>query len=187
MLMETASFAHPQRNIEALGVEPGMRIADFGSGSGAYVLAIAEILHGRGSIYAVDIQKDLLRRIKNEATRRSLEVEVVWGDLEEAGGSKIADGALDLVLISNLLFQVKKREQILKEAVRVLRGNGRVAVIDWSESFGGMGPHPEDVCTKEDALMHARTTSLTFVKEFDAGAHHYGLLFRKSGEPRARS
>lgn len=187
VLMETASFAHPRRNIEALGVEPGMRIADFGSGSGAYVLAIAEILHGRGSIYAVDIQKDLLRRIKNEATRRSLEVEVVWGDLEEAGGSKIADGALDLVLISNLLFQVKKREQILKEAVRVLRGNGRVAVIDWSESFGHMGPHPEDVCAEEEALAHARAVGLTFVKAFDAGAHHYGLLFRKSGESRARS
>lgn len=185
--METASFAHPRRNVEALGIEPGMRVADFGAGSGAYVLAIAELLKGRGTIYAVDIQKDLLRRIKNEATRRSLEVEIVWGDLEEVGGSKIADGALDLVLISNLMFQVKKREQILKEAVRILRVNGRVIVIDWSESFGHMGPHPDDVCTKENALTHARTTGLTFVKEFDVGAHHYGLIFRKNGEKAARS
>ncbi len=180
--MGNPSFAHPRRNVEALGIEPGMRVADFGAGSGAYVLAIAEILKGRGAIYAVDIQKDLLRRIKNEATRRSLEVDIIWGDLEEEGGSKIADGALDLVLISNLLFQVKRRGRVLDEAVRILRSNGRVVVIDWSESFGHMGPHPEDVCAKEDALAHARTAGLTFVKEFEAGAHHYGLVFRKSGD-----
>lgn len=182
--METASFAHPCRNIEALGIEPGMRIADFGAGSGAYVLAIAETLRGNGTIYAVDIQKDLLRRIKNEATRRSLEVEIIWSDLEEEGGSKLADDSLDLVLVSNLLFQVKEREQVFAEAARITGSSGRVVVIDWSDSppVGGrwMGPRPEDVCTKETVLTLARDRGLIFVKEFDAGAHHYGLVFRKS-------
>src|SRR5262245_52316147 len=88
----TAGFAHPPRNVAALGVMPGMKVADFGSGSGAYVLAIAKELNGSGHVYAIDIQKDLLRRTKNEAEKQGYKnVEVLWGDLEADNGSKIAD------------------------------------------------------------------------------------------------
>ena len=41
-------FAHPRRNVGALGVEPGMSVADFGSGSGIYVLHMAEALANAG-------------------------------------------------------------------------------------------------------------------------------------------
>lgn len=176
-------FAHPARNVSALGVEPGMKVADFGSGSGAYVLAIAEALAGSGQVYAIDIQKDLLRRTKNEAEKKGYKnVEILWADLEAPLGSKIADDALELVLISNLLFQIEDKRQVLHEAKRILRPNGRLAVIDWSESFGGMGPVKEDVVKKEDVLTLARAVELTFVKEFPVGAHHYGLIFRKQGK-----
>lgn len=165
-----------------LGIEPGMKIADFGAGSGAYVNLIAEALLGSGTVYAVDIQKDLLRRIKNEATKRGHKnVEIIWGDVEEEGGSKLGS-VLDLVLISNLLFQVRDKTGVMLEAARALRSGGRIAIIDWSESFDGMGPQEEAVVTKEDAYEYARKTGLTFVREFSAGAHHYGLIFRKTAK-----
>ena len=158
-----------------------MRVADFGSGSGAYVLAVAQHLKGSGHVFAIDIQKDLLRRTKNEAEKAGYKnVEVLWGDLEAPNGSKIADNALELVLISNLLFQVDDKRAIIAEAKRVLRPAGRLIVIDWSESFDGMGPHQDDVVKKTDVLNLARSVELSFVEEFEAGAHHYGLIFRKT-------
>lgn len=176
----TAGFAHPPRNVAALGVQPGMRVADFGSGSGAYVLAIAKELSNSGHVYAIDIQKDLLRRTKNEADKLGYKnVEVLWGDLEAENGSKIAHNTVELVLISNLLFQVEDKLQVMAEAKRIVRPNGRVAVIDWSDSYGGMGPTKEDVVPKSDVLTLARSVELTFIEEFDAGAHHFGLVFRK--------
>lgn len=179
-------FAHPIKNVAALGIEPGMKVADFGAGSGAYVFALAEVLHGSGTVFAIDIQKDLLRRIKNEAARRNFpHVEIVWGDLEEEGGSKFDNATLDLVLLSNILFQVRHRGVLMQEAARIVRNGGRVAIIDWSESFGGLGPHPDHVVSREEALRLAEETGLVLLKEFPAGAHHYGLLFRKtSGEER---
>src|SRR3989338_9238878 len=132
----TGGFAHPKRNIGALDIEPGMYVADFGSGSGAYVLAIAERLEGIGHVYAIDVQKDLLRRISNEAVRRGFKnVEVIWADLEMPNASKLASNTLDVVLISNLLFQVPDKQIVLSEARRVVKQKGRLAIIDWSESF----------------------------------------------------
>ena len=180
VLPNTAGFAHPPRNVAALGIEPGMNVADFGSGSGAYVLAIAEALQGSGHVYAVDIQKDLLRRTYNEAQKRNFSnVSILWGDLEKQNGSKLADGACDLVLISNLLFQVDDKKTLLHEAARVVRHKGRVAIIDWQESFGGMGPVLSQVVNKVAALALAKTCNLKLQKEFEAGAHHYGLVLQK--------
>lgn len=176
---KTAGFAHPPRNVAALGIEPGMTVVDFGSGSGAYVLAIAERLEGVGHVYAVDVQKDLLRRLSNEATRKGYKnVDVIWADLEVPHASKLAQGTVDLVLISNLLFQVPDKEAVLSEARRIVKKNGRVAIIDWEDSYGGLGPVAEDVVKKETVIELARGKGFELAKEFPAGAHHYGLIFR---------
>lgn len=177
--LNTAGFAHPPRNVDALGVGPGMVVADFGAGSGHYALAIGERLGGKGHIYAIDVQQDLLTRIKSDAHKRGIKnVEIVWGDLERPGGSKIADAHADLVLISNLLFQVEKKGELLAEARRILKPSGRLAIIDWSESFGGMGPIKKHVVKKETAKDLAAGAGFELLTEFDAGAHHYGLTFR---------
>jgi ubiquinone/menaquinone biosynthesis C-methylase UbiE len=177
--LQTANFAHPRRNVAALGVEPGMNVADFGSGSGIYVLHIAEALEHSGRVYAIDVQRDLLQRVKNEAQRRGFKnVDVIWTDLERPGSSKLADQTLDLVLISNLLFQVENKAAVLSEAWRILKPTGKLAIIDWSDSFGGMGPQKQDVVTKESALALARENGFELQREFSAGAHHYGMLLR---------
>ena len=175
--LDTANFAHPRRNVAALGVEPGMAVADFGSGSGVYVLHIAEALENHGRVYAIDVQQDLLKRVKNEAHRRGFKnVEVIWTDLERAGSSKLTDKTLDLVLISNLLFQLENKGAVLAEAWRILKPAGRLAIIDWSESFGGMGPQKADVVGKDAALALAKENGFELQREFSAGAHHYGLI-----------
>lgn len=173
------AFAHPPRNVAALGIDPGMLVADFGAGSGAYVQLIARALRGVGRVYAIDIQRDLLRRIGTEARERGLAVvELIWADLEEPGSTKLEDGALDLVLISNLLFQVERKAALFKEAARLLHPAARLAIIDWQDSFGGLGPDRHDVVTKDAALALAQAAGFELIREFDAGAHHYGLLFR---------
>src|SRR3989338_371880 len=176
-------FAHPKRNVGALDIEPGMHIADFGSGSGAYTLAIAERMEGAGHVYAIDIQKDLLRRTANEAARRGLKnVNVLWADVEEPHGSKLSNGIMDIVLISNLLFQVSDKHALFSEARRIMKSVGRLAVIDWSgsSSSGGqsLGPVKEDIVKKDAAIELAGKVGFKLCREFNAGAHHYGLIFR---------
>lgn len=176
----TGAFANPTANVEAMHIDQGMKVADFGAGSGAYVLAAARAVGQSGRVYAIDVQKDLLTRIKNNAAREGHgNVAIIWGDFEQAGGTKIKDGALDFVIISNVLFQLEHPAAALVEAARVLRPSGRVGIIDWSDSFGGMGPRASHVVTKEKALALAREAGLALIREFPAGAHHYGLLLKK--------
>lgn len=175
---KTAGFAHPVRNVAALGIQPGMHVVDFGSGSGAYALALADRLENVGHVYAIDVQRDLLRRTLSEAHRRGYRnVDVVWADLERPKASKIGENSVDLVLISNLLFQVDNKAAVLAEAFRILKATGRLAIMDWTASHGGMGPAKQDVFTKDAAIKLARECGFELAHEFAAGAHHYGLIF----------
>lgn len=178
-IASTAGFANPVENILAIGLQQGMKVADFGAGSGAYTLAAARTVGAHGKVYAVDVQKDLLTRIKNAAAQEHLEnIEIVWGDFELPHGSRIADNLVDVVIISNALFQLENKSGALHEAHRILAPTGKLAVIDWCDSFSGMGPSMQDVVRKEAALELARMAGFTLLNEFAAGAHHYGLLLR---------
>src|SRR5690606_13333033 len=119
----------------------GMRVADFGAGSGQYSFALAEAVTGAGKVYSVDVQKNLLAKIKNESIKRHLlSIEPVWGDIDKQGGSTLRDNSCDVVVMANILFQLEQKETALKEAYRVLKPRGRLLIVDWSESFGGIGP-----------------------------------------------
>ena len=139
-------------------------------------------------MYAIDVQRDLLRKITNEATRLGYQnVDVIWADLEAPRSSKLADASIDLVLISNLLFQVPDKLLVLREAQRILKPGGRVIVIDWSDPAlsgsrgAGIGPSKDDVVAKKIVLETAERAGLTLQREFAAGAHHYGLILVKQG------
>jgi len=173
-------FTDPSSNLQQLALGVGWHVADFGSGSGAYALAAAKRVGPDGRVYAVDVQKELLQKIKNEArTQRFSNIEIIWGNVEEYGGSKLRDNAMDAVIASNILFQIEKKDGFIKEIKRVLKPRGRVLIVDWTDSFGGLGPKQEAVVTEETAKKMFQDGGFEFEQSIQAGDHHYGVIFKK--------
>lgn len=173
-------FSDPEKNIEQCSIQPGMIIADLGAGSGFYSIAAGKALAGTGQVYAVDIQKDLLVRIKNNAAKENLSnVEVIWGNVEKVGGTNIAPGTISLGMLCNVLFQMEDKKTALAELKRILIPGGRVLVVDWADSFGGIGPHIRNVITKEAMEELFEAGGFAKEREINAGSHHYGFIFKK--------
>lgn len=174
------AFSDPAENVERFGITDGMYIADFGSGSGHYSLALAEAVGDSGRVYAIDVQQELLKKVKDlsRAEHRN-NIEALWGNVEKLGGSKLREGSVDGVVIANALFQFEDKDAALAEARRILKPKGRLFLIDWSESFGGLGPQPEHVVPADAAKGLAEKAGFAFVNDISAGDHHYGLIFRK--------
>lgn len=173
-------FSDPDQNVENFGLMPGMHVADCGSGSGFYSLAAARALGEKGRVYAIDVQKDLLARLKNEAARLHLKnIETIWGNIEKPGGTSLRDNSVDAAFLANVLFQVKDKNSLLTELKRILKPKGRVLVVDWTSSFGGMGPSGESVVTSEQAQEIFSKGGFSFERRMPAGEHHYGLIFQK--------
>lgn len=176
--MNTAGFADPLKNVLQMGLREGMKVGDFGAGSGHYALAAAKIVGDTGRVYAIDVQEDILVRLRDEAKRRGVKnLETIWADFERAGGTLLKDGALDAVILSNTLFQLERKKDAIAEIKRVLKSGGKLLVVDWAGAYGGMGPAPHHVVPEHDAEELFIGGGFHKAKSFRGGAHHYSILF----------
>lgn len=173
-------FSDPQKNIEQFAVDPGLSVADFGSGAGFYALALSRAVGPTGNVYAIDVQQDLLIKLKNEAIRQNISnIEIVLGNVEENKGSQLKDNSVDRVVIVNMLFQTKDKDAVIDEAKRILKDKGTILIIDWSDSFGGLGPASHYLFNSSQAEALCKSHGLEVVRSINAGDHHYGFILKK--------
>ncbi len=159
----------------------GDRVADLGAGSGHFTRALSRLVGPEGKVFAIEIQKQLAESIALMARKERLSnVEPIWGDLEAIGGTKISDSTLDAAVISNTLSMLEDKATALKECARILRKGGKLLIIDWADSFGGLGPASNMIVSEASAKELPLSTGFVFERGFPAGEHHYGLSFRKS-------
>lgn len=174
------TFSNPDHIVYQLALKAGAKVADFGAGSGAYVLAIARVVGEHGVVYAIDIQRDLLTRIKNLAQNTGLQnVQTVWGDIEKPEGTTLKDDLVDMVIIANTLFQIQNDDAAIHEAYRILKSGGALVIIDWKDSYNGLGPPSSDIMHEETASALARDAGFVYDRSIPAGAYHYGLVYKK--------
>lgn len=177
----SGKFIDPQVVCSHFHLREGDVVADFGAGSGHYMKPLSHAVGSSGKVYLCEIQKNLVESLGHKVHEQRLRnVHPLWCDLEAQGGIKLKDATLDAGLLSNTLFQFQDKDAALREFARVIRKGGKLFVIDWSDSFGGLGPHPGHVVSLHDARMLVEKAGFAFEHEFPAGAHHYGFVCRKA-------
>ncbi len=180
ILEKLGQFVDPNVVVSHFHLREGERVADFGAGTGFYLPPLSAAVGGTGRVYACEIQKSLVEKLAQTAREKHLtNVEPLWCDLEAVGGTKLADGMLDAALLANTFFQLEEKEMALREIMRVVRSGGKVFIIDWTDSFGGMGPQPQYVVTAERTKEYFKNAGFSFEREFPTGDHHYGLVMRR--------
>lgn len=176
----TGGFLHPERIIGELNIRPGMVVADFGAGGGYFSLAAARSVGENGKVYSIDIQKSALEFIRSKAVlERRLNIEFVWADLEEKNGSRLNTSCCDVVIVTNILFQIKAKDTLISEAKRVLKPGGRLVILEWDAILFPAGPPQELKVPKSISIRLAHDAGFDPEREFSAGSHHYGLVFVK--------
>jgi ubiquinone/menaquinone biosynthesis C-methylase UbiE len=170
-------FSEPAANLAKLGLNDGMKVVDLGAGSGFYTFEAAKKVGASGRVYSVDVQKDLLERIRSTGAANGLRnIEVVWGNAEKVGGTKLREAMADRVIASNVLFQILKPDEFVLEIKRILKPGGKVLVVDWSE-VSPIGPKTVVSSLKAQTLFEKAGFKLD--QSFGAGDHHYGLVFER--------
>lgn len=176
----TGRFVQPDIVATHFHLRPGDRVADFGAGTGYFLRALGNAVGSEGRVYACEIQKKLVEALGDKAREEHLtNVEPIWCDLEKMGGTKLEDDILDAGILANTLFMLEDKQTALKEMARTIRIGGKFFVVDWTESFAGMGPQPMHVVDEQTARTLTEEAGFTFERTYPAGDHHYGLAFRR--------
>lgn len=178
--MAVGEFLNPAKAVRAARIQEGMKVADFGSGSGFFTRAAARLAGHTGVVWAIDADRALLSRLKSLAREEGLRnVEIVTGDIEARQGSHLPAESVDLVIVSNVLFASEHKHALVEETWRVLNAKGRAIVIDWKDSFGGLGPHKDHVITAAQARKLFEAGGYEFAEDIPSGEYHWGFILRK--------
>jgi SAM-dependent methyltransferase len=151
--------------VEALGLKPGMTVADLGSGSGVFTLPFARAVGATGKVYAVDIDKGMLAIVADKVKAAGLaNVQPVAADATDA---RIPE-AVDLVFICDTMHHLPGQAEYVKQFAKQVKPGGRVVVIDFAEGHWPAGHESFTITPAQvDAWMKAagftRESSLTFL------------------------
>lgn len=176
----SGGFLRPEEMLRSnLVIRQGWTIADIGCGSGYFTIPLARAVGNQGKIYAIDVLPSALESVRSRAKLEGLfNIETVRANGEIFGGTMLEDETVDMAVLSNVLFQSDKKSDIVKEALRIIKRGGNLVLVEWNQN-GLFGP-PIGQRVKEGYLKKlASDLGLEFIKEFDAGKYHYGLVYGK--------
>ena len=152
-----------------------MVAADFGSGSGGWVIPLAKILE-EGKIYAIDILEEPLSVLRVKVkTERIFNIEIRKANVEKK--TALLPGSCDLVLMTNLLFECLDKKKVLEEGKRVLKKGGKLLIVDWRKD----NPFTRKIewVDFNEIKETAKELGFKLEEEFEAGSYHLALIFNK--------
>jgi SAM-dependent methyltransferase len=117
----------PHQVISALQLSPDALVADIGAGTGYFAVRLAN-MHPRATVYAVDVEPDMVRYLGERAGREGLKnLKPVAGAAEDPGLPE----KVDLALFVDTYHHIENREAYFRRLAASLKPGARLAVIDF--------------------------------------------------------
>ena len=122
-------FACREQILAAIQLEPGMDVADVGSGTGLYLGPLSKSVGADGSVFAIDISPKFVKHLRQRAEQEQLEnVQVVLCSDRDVN---LKPNSVDRVFICDVYHHFEYPASSLASIQRALREGGKLILVDF--------------------------------------------------------
>src|SRR3989304_7476228 len=143
------TWQKPEEILNALDIKKGQVVADIGAGSGYLTVKLSERVEVDGTVYAVDVQQEMLDYInKRLSNKEGKNVKLVLGNMEDP---KLPTGSLDTAILLSTYHEIAHPVDFIKKVKLALKPQGKLAILEFSDE-SPIGP-PLQVRLPEDLII----------------------------------
>ena len=175
---ERDRYQKPAQVLEALGVKPGMAVADLGSGSGYFTRRFVEAVTDTGIVYAVDVEPEMLAYAKESVIHMHIAytAEFILGRLDNP---KLPFDSVDLLFVCNTVHHLQDRSKYFSDLRSALKAGARIAIIDFwpDERSGDLGFPKHHLIPRETVIREMSEAGYRLAREHSFLPKQYFLEF----------
>jgi ubiquinone/menaquinone biosynthesis C-methylase UbiE len=172
---ERDRWQQPEKVLDYLLLRPGESVADIGASTGYFSIPLARRVGASGRVYAVDLDRRTLDRVVERG--RGAGLANIVPVLARTDDPRLPTGTLDLVFICNVFADLGDRPHYLGLLKRVLRKEGRLAVISYRAEETPVGPPLHTRLTRETIIDELLRAGFRFEAEYHFLPYQYFVVF----------
>jgi predicted methyltransferase len=175
---ERAEEERPELLLSVLELKPGMTVADIGAGTGYYSWRMAQRVGAGGTVYAVDIQPEMIKLLEQQMSRRAAaNVKAVLGTPTDPG---LPPAGIDLALMVDVYHELEYPHEMLAAIVRALKPGGRLVFVEFRAGDASVPIKALHTMTEAQVREEAAVHALDWVKTVRDLPWQNAVVFRKS-------
>jgi len=168
----------PETALDAIGLKPGMKVADVGAGVGYFSLRLSKRVGAEGVVYANDVQPEMLAMLKERAAKAGVtNIRVILGTESDP---KLPKNTFDLVLMVDVYHELSQPQAMLDRLRTSLKDDGRLVLIEYRKEDPHIPIRAEHKMSVSEAKQEVEAEGYHLDKVLEDLPRQHILIFRKS-------
>ncbi len=162
--------------LQQLQLKPGMTVADIGAGTGYYSIRMAKQVQPGGVVLAVDIQPEMLDRLRENAKTAGIaNVQTILGTESDP---KLPPKSVDVAIMVDVYHELSRPQRVLQHIRSALKPDGELVLLEYRKEDPSVPIRQEHKMSLEEVKAEVQPEGYRFVKSVETLPWQHMIFFK---------